>query len=98
MTTANTLQGDPDCVVTAGKLKLDDGCFMPFFLGCKAVNEIKIVMRGSGRTMTWKPDLKLYYSQDVPFAFGPREFTITWCSKVVYKLRRDGLFHKEKPE
>ena len=84
--------------LNAGKLKLDDGCFKPFFLGCKAVNEIKIVMRGSGRTMTWKPDLKLYYSQDVPFAFGPREFTITWCSKVVYKLRRDGLFHKEKPE
>ncbi len=82
----------------AGKLKLDGGCFIPFFPGWKAVNEIKIVMRGSGRTMTWKPDVKFYFSQDAPFTFGPREFAITWHSKEVYKLGRDGLFHKEKPE
>ena len=81
---------------------IKEDCFIPKLIGRKCVMEVKIVMRGSGRTMTWQlgEGRGLFIQAKWPFILESWKITMKevydWRKKTdqyVFKLCNDGLFH-----
>ena len=74
-----------------------EGCYIPKILGRKCVKEVKIVMRGSGRTMTWTlgEGRGIFIQETWPFIIEPWKFTMKEVEEP-WKITLENVYNWRK--